>query len=158
MLRGLTTVVYPTPDLAAAKQWYTEVLGIEPYFDRTAYVEFRTGDYEHELGLLDTSFAGELSADVAAADTSLAPDAATPRPEAQAPAAPGVIVYWHVDDVPASLDRLVALGATLHHPPRDFGEGFVGAAVLDPFGNVLGIMRNPHYLDVLATTTRSVGP
>lgn len=158
MLRGLTTVVYPTPDLAAAKQWYTDVLGIEPYFDRTAYVEFRTGDYEHELGLLDTSFAGELSADVAAADTSLAPDVAAPTPEAPAPAAPGVIVYWHVDDVAAALDRLVALGATLHHPPRDFGEGFVGAAVLDPFGNVLGIMRNPHYLDVLATTTRSVAP
>lgn len=154
MLRGLTTVVYPTPDLAAAKRWYTEVLGIEPYFDRTAYVEFRTGDYEHELGLLDTSFAGELAADATAADTTLAPDAAAATPEAPAPAPPGVIVYWHVDDVPAALDRLVALGATLHHPPRDFGEGFVGAAVLDPFGNVLGIMRNPHYLDVLAGAGR----
>jgi predicted enzyme related to lactoylglutathione lyase len=160
MLRGLTTVVYPTPDLAAATRWYAEVLGIEPYFDRTAYVEFRTGDYEHELGLLDTSFAGELSADVAAADASLAPDAPdapdapVPTPHAPAPGAPGVIVYWHVDDVPAALDRLVALGATLHHPPRDFGEGFVGAAVLDPFGNVLGIMRNPHYLDVLGGADR----
>ncbi|MEP7766204.1 VOC family protein [Sanguibacter sp. 25GB23B1] len=143
MLRGLTTVVYPTPDLAAAKRWYTEVLGIEPYFDRTAYVEFRTGDHEHELGLLDTSFAGELAVDPAAADTT---------PGVPTPAAPGVIVYWHVDDVQAALDRLTALGATLHHPARDFGEGFVGAAVLDPFGNVLGIMRNPHYLDVLART------
>lgn len=157
MLRGLTTVVYPTPDLDAAKRWYTQVLGIEPYFDRTAYVEFRTGDYEHELGLLDTSFAGELSADVAAADATLAPDDAGPTAGSPAPAAPGVIVYWHVDDVPATLDRLVTLGATLHHPPRDFGEGFVGAAVLDPFGNVLGIMHNPHYLDVLAGAGRSVG-
>lgn len=156
MLRGLTTVVYPTPDLAAAKRWYTEVLGIEPYFDRTAYVEFRTGDYEHELGLLDTNFAGELSADVTAMDATLSPAAAGPARGAPTPAPPGVIVYWHVDDVQATLDRLVALGATLHHPPRDFGEGFVGAAVIDPFGNVLGIMRNPHYLDVLATTGRPV--
>lgn len=41
------------------------------------------------------------------------------------------------------------MGARLHHPPRDFGEGFVGASVIDPFGNVLGIMHNPHYLEVL---------
>ena len=145
MLRGLTTVVYPTPDLAAAKSWYTQLLGIEPYFDRTAYVEFRTGDYAHELGLLDTTFAGELTTGDAP-NGPVAPVAAT--------AAPGVIVYWHVDDVQATLDRMTALGATLHHPPRDFGEGFVGAAVLDPFGNVVGIMHNPHYLDVLATSGR----
>ena len=41
------------------------------------------------------------------------------------------------------------MGATPHQPPRDFGEGFIGASVVDPFGNLLGIMRNPHYLDVL---------
>lgn len=156
MLRGLTTVVYPTPDLAAAKSWYAELLGIEPYFDRTAYAEFRLGDYEHELGLLDTSFAGELTADDPAVDDPAAqPGTAVP---AGAAVAPGVIVYWHVDDVPVTLNRLVSLGATLHHPPRDFGEGFVGAAVIDPFGNVLGIMDNPHYLDVLATTGRGAGP
>jgi hypothetical protein len=36
---------------------------------------------------------------------------------------------------------------------RDRGEGFVTAAVVDPFGNVLGIMDNPHYLEVLGSTT-----
>jgi len=30
------------------------------------------------------------------------------------------------------------------------GEGFVTASVTDPFGN--GIMTNPHYLSILATT------
>jgi hypothetical protein len=30
--------------------------------------------------------------------------------------------------------------------------GFVKAAVVDPFGNVSGVMYNPHYLDVLSTT------
>ncbi len=29
------------------------------------------------------------------------------------------------------------------------GEGFVTAAVTDPFGNVLGIMYNRHYLEVV---------
>lgn len=29
------------------------------------------------------------------------------------------------------------------------GPGFVTASVLDPFSNVLGIMYNRHYLDIL---------
>jgi predicted enzyme related to lactoylglutathione lyase len=61
-------------------------------------------------------------------------------------------VYWHVDDVPATLDRLQSMGAKQHEVPRDFGEGFVGASVVDPFGNILGIMYNPHYLEVLGST------
>jgi hypothetical protein len=32
------------------------------------------------------------------------------------------------------------------------GEGFVTASVVDPFGNVIGIMANPHYLEVLKGT------
>jgi predicted enzyme related to lactoylglutathione lyase len=107
------------------------VLGIEPYFNRTEYVEFRVGDYEHEFGILDSKYLPELGGD-------------------QAAGAPGgAIVYWHVDDARAAYDRLLELGARPHQPPRDFGENFVGAAVVDPFGNVLGIMHNPHYLEVL---------
>ena len=30
------------------------------------------------------------------------------------------------------------------------GPGFVTASVVDPFGNVLGVMLNQHYVDVLA--------
>jgi hypothetical protein len=29
------------------------------------------------------------------------------------------------------------------------GEGFITASVVDPFGNVLGIMYNRHYLEVV---------
>ena len=32
-LQGLQTVVYAAPDLKRAKDWYSEALGIEPYFD-----------------------------------------------------------------------------------------------------------------------------
>ena len=28
-------------------------MGIEPYFERPEYYEFRVGDYQHELGLMD---------------------------------------------------------------------------------------------------------
>ncbi len=49
MFLGLRTVIYPAPDLAAAKEWWTEVLGIEPYFDEPFFVGFSPGGYE--LGL-----------------------------------------------------------------------------------------------------------
>ena len=49
-LLGLRTVIYPAPDLAAAKAWWTEFLGFEPYFDEPFYVGFDPGGYE--LGLL----------------------------------------------------------------------------------------------------------
>ena len=137
MLRGLTTVAYQSVDLDAAKRWYTSVLGIEPYFIRTEYVEFRIGDYEHELGILDSKFLPDLGG------------------KQQSGAPGGAIVYWHVDDAQASYDRLIELGATPHQPPRNFGENFVGAAVVDPFGNILGIMQNPHYLEVVERRTNA---
>jgi catechol 2,3-dioxygenase-like lactoylglutathione lyase family enzyme len=49
-LLGLRTVIYPAPDLAAAKLWWTDFLGFGPYFDEPFYVGFEVGGYE--LGLL----------------------------------------------------------------------------------------------------------
>ena len=46
MFLGLRTVIYPAPDLAAAKEWWTKVLGLEPYFDEPFYVGFNPGGYE----------------------------------------------------------------------------------------------------------------
>ncbi|HEX7133665.1 MAG TPA: VOC family protein [Iamia sp.] len=133
MLRGLTTVNHFATDLAAARDWYTELLGIEPYFVREvdgapAYIEFRLGDHQHELGIIDSRFA--------------------PPGRSEAPG--NTMTYWAVDDVHASLERLVALGATPLQPPVEHGPGFVTASVVDPFGNTLGIMFNQHYLDTVA--------
>ena len=49
-LQGLRTVIHPVDDLAAAKQWWTDLLGFGPYFDEPFYVGFEVGGYE--LGLL----------------------------------------------------------------------------------------------------------
>ena len=62
MLRGLTTVSFWADDVIAARDWYAEVLGIEPYFQRPeegppAYIEFRIGADEDELGLIDRRYA-----------------------------------------------------------------------------------------------------
>jgi predicted enzyme related to lactoylglutathione lyase len=138
MLRGLTTVSFWAADLEAAKQWYTKLLGIEPYFNvpnedgSLGYTEFRIGDYQHELGLIDRRHA--------------------PGGSATGPA--GVVVYWHVDDVTATLEKLLAMGAKEHQGPIDRGQGFITASVVDPFGNILGIMYNPHYLEVLGATKK----
>jgi predicted enzyme related to lactoylglutathione lyase len=130
MLRGLTTISFFAADLEAAGKWYTELLGIERYFNRPEYVEFRVGDYQHELGVIDRKYA--------------------PHSSANGPA--GAVVYWHVDDVAAALEKLLSMGAKEHQALQERGEGFITASVIDPFGNILGIMYNAHYLEVLAAT------
>lgn len=133
ILRGLATVSFYAADLAAAKKWYTELLGIEPYFQVPGYIEFRLGDYQHELGVIDSRYssAGWVSGPS------------------------GAVVYWHVDDVTATFERLLSLGAKEHESPIARGEGFVTASVVDPFGNILGIMHNPHYLQVLNSVKKA---
>ncbi|MFF1462419.1 VOC family protein [Streptomyces sp. NPDC058330] len=127
MLRGLTTVSFWAADLAAASSWYSELLGTGPHFERPGYCEFRIGDHQHELGLIESRYA----------------------PDGPATGPAGAVLYWHVDDVPATLDTLTSMGAKEYEGLRDRGAGFVTASVVDPFGNILGVMRNPHYLDVL---------
>lgn len=74
-----------------------------------------------------------------------------PLPPAGEPTEPGgEILHWHVDDLPAAFDRLLALGAKEFQAPREHGPGFVTASVVDPFGNILGVMFNQHYLDMYA--------
>lgn len=43
--------------------------------------------------------------------------------------------------------RARCAGAPTDHSAGE--AGFVTASVIDPFGNVLGVMYNPHYVDVL---------
>jgi catechol 2,3-dioxygenase-like lactoylglutathione lyase family enzyme len=56
-LQGLRTVIYPAPDLDAAKAWWTALVGQAPYFDQPFYVGFNVGGYE--LGLLPDASASD---------------------------------------------------------------------------------------------------
>nr|WP_294859783.1 VOC family protein [uncultured Fluviicola sp.] len=130
VLRGLATVNFYARDHAAAKKWYSEFLEMEPYFNVPGYTEFRIGDYQQELGIIDANYA---------------PAGYSTNPS-------GAIVHWHVDNLQATLDRLISMGASEFLPITDHSQGkgtFVTASVVDPFGNVLGIMTNVHYLDIL---------
>ncbi len=115
MIQGLRTAIYPAPDLAAAKRWYSELLGQTPYFDQPFYVGFSVGGFE--LGLL---------------------------PNAE-PGISGPQALWGVQKIEAAYDRLLALGASTLEPVTDVGGGIKVAAVQDPFGNRLGIIENPHF-------------
>ena len=115
MLLGLTTAIYPAPDLPAAKKWYEEVLGVSPYFDEPFYVGIGVGGFE--LGLL--------------------PDAQPGIHEPQ--------VLWGVEDIAAAHARLLALGAGPLEPVSEVGGGIRVAAVPDPFGNRLGLIENPSF-------------
>ncbi len=115
MLLGLRTVIYPAPDLARAKQWYSELLGQSPYFDEAFYVGFSVGGFE--LGLL---------------------------PDAQ-PGTSGPQALWGVAEIDAAHARLLAMGATSLEPVTDVGGGIRVAAVRDPFGNRLGLIQNPAF-------------
>ncbi|WP_262852491.1 VOC family protein [Mumia quercus] len=138
MLRGLATLTLFADDLPAARDWYAEVLGVAPYYafpsaEAPGYVEFRLGDHQHELGIIDARYA--------------------PPGQTRGPA--GVVAYWHVDDLEGARDHLLAHGATAHLPITEQGDGsgFITASVVDPFGNILGIMNNPHYLEMLEQMT-----
>lgn len=115
---GLRTVVYRVNDLARARAWYTEALGVKPYFDQPFYVGFNVGGYE--LGLVPD------------AKASMARDSAG-------------IAYWGVTDANSSYARLLKMGATAHQPVEDVGDNILVGAVTDPFGNVFGIIYNPHF-------------
>jgi len=133
MLKGFATVSYWADDVEAAQRWYAELLGIDAYFQRPgpdgrlAYAEFRVGDAEDELGLIQRGW----------------------QPSAAATEPGGAVLHWQVDDLAATVARLLAMGATEYQPITHHGDaGFATASVIDPFGNILGVMYNPHYLEI----------
>lgn len=117
MFKGLRSHLLAAPDLPRAREWYVRALGQAPYFDQPFYVGFNVGGFE--LGLV---------------------------PDARPAAGPGGgVAYWGVDDVSATQQRLIELGATALEAPTEVGGGIVVASVVDPFGNTLGLIFNPHF-------------
>lgn len=117
MFQGLRTVIYHVDDLQKAKEWYSNVLGIKPYFDEPFYVGFNVGGFE--LGL-DPDVKGISKGN-------------------------NVVAYWGVKDAKAAYRRVQELGAKKNSDPLEVGGGIIVATVSDPFGNVFGIIENPNF-------------
>ncbi len=115
MFVGLRTAIYPVNDLEKAKRWYAQLLAVEPYFDQPFYVGFSVGGFE--LGLIPDGVSGTSG----------------PQP------------LWGVASAADALARLLTLGATALEPVTDVGDGVKVAAVIDPFGNRLGVIENAHF-------------
>ena len=115
---GLRTVIYKVGDIAKATQWYTRILGKEPYFDQPFYVGFNVAGYE--LGLQPKE--GKTKNNVQTA-----------------------IVYWGVRDIKQSYQRLLELGAAAHESPENVGGNIMVATVKDPWHNEFGIIYNPEF-------------
>ncbi len=57
----------------------------------------------------------------------------------------GVATYWGTNDIVAEHARLISLGARTKDAITDVGDGIKTATMIDPFGNVVGIIENPHF-------------
>jgi predicted enzyme related to lactoylglutathione lyase len=118
MIKGLGTVIYKVTDLSRAKAWYAAALQQQPYFDEPFYVGFNVGGYE--LGLDPDLASGQAGAG-------------------------GSVAYWRVAAIEDAVHHFVANGARLIAPPQDVGAGIKVATVADPFGNLIGLIENPHF-------------
>lgn len=115
---GLRTAAYKVPDMKAGVAWYTEVLGFPPYFNEPFYAGWNVGGFE--LGLQPSDAApGEKYLDH--------------------------VALWGVEDIQATYDRLLSLGATEREAPRNVGGPLMVAVVVDPWGNPFGLIYNPEF-------------
>jgi predicted enzyme related to lactoylglutathione lyase len=118
MVQGLGTVIYHVTDLDQAKAWYTTAFQQAPYFDQPFYVGFNIAGYE--LGL-------DPSQTVTRAGRG------------------GSVAYWRVPRIDEALEHFVTSGANVVAPVQDVGEGIKVATLGDPFGNLIGLIENPHF-------------
>lgn len=118
MKLGLRTTIYKVADLNAAKVWYAQAFETEAYFDEPFYVGFNIGGYE--LGLL-------------------------PEESPTTDKAESVLTYWGVEEITKEYNRLLTLGASSHEAPNNVGGDLMVATVKDPWGNLVGLIYNPHF-------------
>src|ERR1700730_1780776 len=112
-VQGIKTVLHPVSDVEKAKAVYTALLGVAPQTDSSYYVGFDVAG--QHVGLLPGGSPAGLTS-------------------------PGA--YWHVDDIEANLAEVTAAGATVKDAAHEVGGGRVGAAGVDPGGNILGIIHD----------------
>ncbi|MFG2292723.1 VOC family protein [Streptomyces sp. NPDC048603] len=111
--QGIKTVLHPVSDLAQAKAVYTALLGVAPQTDGPYYVGFEVAG--QHIGLLPGGGPQGLTSPLA---------------------------YWHVPDIEAKLAEVTAAGATVKEPAHDTGGGRLVATVIDPDGNLLGLLQD----------------
>ena len=113
-MKDVSLIVYPAADLIAAKRFFRELTGTDPYVDSSQYVGYKSGDME--IGLVPNGDKRE----------------------------PGALAYWTVSDIAASVKALVAAGGTVAQDITDVGYGMLVASVKDPNGATVGLRQPPN--------------
>jgi predicted enzyme related to lactoylglutathione lyase len=117
MIKGVRTVIYYVKDLEKAKAWYTEIFNKPPYFDEPFYVGFNIEGFE--LGLQPDSKGENFDNNI--------------------------VAYWGVKDAHTVYNDMLAKGCIPNEPIMDVGGGIFLGTVIDPAGNIFGIIENPHF-------------
>jgi RimJ/RimL family protein N-acetyltransferase/predicted enzyme related to lactoylglutathione lyase len=103
-----------TSDIEASKNWYQKVLGIQPRFTEENYVEFRPGGH---CGLC-----------------------LHPADEKSPLTTGGAVGYWRVINFAEVVAHFEKHGAKVYRGPLDIGNGERICQILDPIGNVIGLV------------------
>ena len=112
MFQKLRTVIYHTDDISKAKQWYSDITGIQPYFDQPYYVGF----------------------DINGCELGLDPD------KGQIIPGKGAVAYWKVENIHSSVAKCVESGASVFSNIQNVGGTIEVAIIVDPFGNYVGLI------------------
>ena len=115
---GLRTAIYKVGDIKKAKEWYSKAFLTAPYFDEPFYVGYNIGGFE--LGL-------------------------QPEENPIKDKAESVVPYWGVEDIDSEYKRFLDLGALEYQEPQNVGGEIMVAALEDPWGNIIGLIYNPHF-------------
>lgn len=118
IMLGLRTTIYKVGDIEKATEWYSKAFETIPYYNEPYYVGFNIKGYE--LGL-------------------------QPEESPTLNKVESVVSYWGVENIQESFDRLINLGAGENEKPYNVGGEIMTATVKDPFGNVIGLIYNPHF-------------
>ena len=113
MTSGVKTIIFPVSDIAQAKAIFAALLGVEPATDESYYVGYPVGG--QDVGL---------------------------DPNGHGKGMTGPVAYWHVDDIEASLQRLLDAGAETRQAIREVGGGRRVATVVDGDGNAIGLLQD----------------
>ncbi len=115
MFKSLKRITYHASDLAEAKKWYASALNIQPILDTPFIILFRVAD---------------CTLSISKAINAVRVDSEQ------------IEVFWEVEDIDSSFQKLVSLGAKQHTPITDV-LNIRTAKVIDPFGNIIGITGSP---------------
>ena len=117
-LQGLRTTIYKVPDLAEATDWYSRFLCIKPYFESEDYVGFNVGGFELGLRLSNKEEKHSES---------------------------NAISYWAVEDLEDVMLVVAMSEVPVYEPIFEVGGGIRLASIVDPWGNIIGLIFNPNF-------------